>query len=51
MEAGESRPIERKASLIYWERMCLEEEFDLIATLHRPEFKVSAPSDTREAGS
>ncbi|NWF96232.1 MAG: hypothetical protein HXY34_08815 [Candidatus Thorarchaeota archaeon] len=35
--------IERKASLIYWERMCLEEEFDLIVSLHRPEFKVVPP--------
>ena len=35
--------IERKASLIYWERMCLEEEFDLIVSLHKPEFKVQAP--------
>jgi len=35
--------IERKASLVYWERMCLEEEFDLIVSLHKPEFKVQAP--------
>ncbi|MHA2423779.1 MAG: hypothetical protein ACXAEF_03270 [Candidatus Thorarchaeota archaeon] len=35
--------IERKASLIYWERMCLEEEFELFVSLHRPEFKVSSP--------
>lgn len=35
--------LERKASLIYWERMCLEEEFDLIVSLHKPEFKVQAP--------
>ncbi|MFW9849632.1 MAG: hypothetical protein ACFFF4_10835 [Candidatus Thorarchaeota archaeon] len=35
--------IERKASLIYWERMCLEEEFELFVSLHRPEFKISSP--------
>ncbi|MCK5150934.1 MAG: hypothetical protein KAQ65_03795 [Candidatus Thorarchaeota archaeon] len=35
--------IERKASLIYWERMSLEEEYELFVTLHRPEFKVSSP--------
>ena len=41
---GASQPfIERKASLIYWERMCLEEEFELFVSLHRPEFKVSSP--------
>ncbi|MGY5862828.1 MAG: hypothetical protein RTU09_10705 [Candidatus Thorarchaeota archaeon] len=40
---GGLRQIERKASLIYWERMCLEEEFDLIVSLHRPEFKVATP--------
>ena len=40
---GAPRQIERKASLIYWERMCLEEEFDLIVSLHRPEFKVATP--------
>jgi hypothetical protein len=40
---GAPRQIERKASLIYWERMCLEEEFDLIVSLHRPEFKVVTP--------
>ncbi len=40
---GAATTIERKASLIYWERMCLEEEFDLIVSLHRPEFKVQAP--------
>jgi hypothetical protein len=39
----DARTIERKASLTYWERMCLEEEFDLVVTLHRPEFKVQAP--------
>jgi hypothetical protein len=37
------RLIERKASLIYWERMCLEEEFDFIVSLHRSEFKVTTP--------
>ena len=42
-EGGAPRQIERKASLIYWERMCLEEEFDLIVSLHRPEFKVATP--------
>lgn len=41
--SAEARIIERKASLTYWERMCLEEEFDLFVTLHRPEFKVQAP--------
>ena len=40
---GAAQTFERKASLIYWERMCLEEEFDLIVSLHRPEFKVQAP--------
>ena len=40
---GGTQVIERKASLIYWERMCLEEEFDLIVSLHRPEFKISTP--------
>jgi len=35
--------LERKASLVYWERMCLEEEFDLTVTLHRPDFKVAVP--------
>lgn len=35
--------IERKASLIYWERMCLEEEFDFIVSLHRPDFKIKTP--------
>ncbi|MGY5881007.1 MAG: hypothetical protein RTV31_12195 [Candidatus Thorarchaeota archaeon] len=40
---GAAPTIERKASLIYWERMCLEEEFDLIVSLHKPEFKVQAP--------
>jgi hypothetical protein len=35
--------IERKASLIYWERMCLEEEFDLIVSLHKPDFNVQSP--------
>lgn len=40
---GAAQTIERKASLIYWERMCLEEEFDLTVSLHRPEFKVTAP--------
>jgi hypothetical protein len=34
---GAPRQIERKASLIYWERMCLEEEFDFIVSLHRSE--------------
>ncbi|MGY5858650.1 MAG: hypothetical protein RTU63_04720 [Candidatus Thorarchaeota archaeon] len=38
-----AQTIERKASLIYWERMCLEEEFDLSVSLHKPEFKVQAP--------
>jgi len=41
--SSDVRTIERKASLTYWERMCLEEEFDLFVTLHRPEFKVQAP--------
>ena len=40
---GAAPTIERKASLIYWERMCLEEEFDLTVSLHKPEFKVKAP--------
>ncbi|MHA1928371.1 MAG: hypothetical protein ACTSV2_07305 [Candidatus Thorarchaeota archaeon] len=35
--------LERRASLVYWERMCLEEEFDLTVTLHQPEFKVAVP--------
>ncbi len=30
------RSLERRASLIYWPRMCLEEEFDLIVSLHTP---------------
>ncbi len=38
-------PLERKASLIYWERMCLKEEFDLIVSLHEKEFKVEVPID------
>ncbi len=40
---GAAQVIERKASLIYWERMCLEEEFDFIVSLHRPEFKIKTP--------
>jgi len=40
---GADTTFERKASLIYWERMCLEEEFDLIVSLHKPEFQVQAP--------
>ncbi len=40
---GAAQIIERKASLIYWERMCLEEEFDLIVSLHRPDFKIKTP--------
>ncbi|MEX2738822.1 MAG: hypothetical protein Q6356_007130, partial [Candidatus Wukongarchaeota archaeon] len=35
--------LERKASLIFWERMCLEKEFDLIVSLHKKEVKVEAP--------
>lgn len=38
--------LERKASLIYWERMCLEKEFDLIVSLHKKEVKVEAPLGT-----
>ncbi len=38
-----TRALERKASLIYWERMCLEKEFDLIVSLHKKEVKVEAP--------
>lgn len=38
-----AQTMERKASLIYWERMCLEEEFDLIVSLHKPDFKVKSP--------
>ncbi len=40
---GAAQTFERKASLIYWERMCLEEEFDLIISLHKPDFKIKAP--------
>lgn len=40
---GAAQTFERKASLIYWERMCLEEEFDLIVSLHKPDFKIKAP--------
>jgi len=45
LSGGMSIPqtIERKASLIYWERMCLEEEFDLTVSLHKPDFKVKSP--------
>ncbi|MFW9931901.1 MAG: hypothetical protein ACFFDR_04525 [Candidatus Thorarchaeota archaeon] len=43
MGMGAAEIIERKASLIYWERMCLEEEFDLIVSLHRPDFKIKTP--------
>jgi hypothetical protein len=45
LSGGMSAPptIERKASLIYWERMCLEEEFDLTVSLHKPDFKVKSP--------
>jgi len=42
-QATGSMLLERKASLVYWERMCLEEEFDLTVTLHRPDFKVAVP--------
>ncbi|MEX2720748.1 MAG: hypothetical protein Q6362_004945, partial [Candidatus Wukongarchaeota archaeon] len=38
--------LERKASLIFWERMCLEKEFDLIVSLHKKEVKVEAPLGT-----
>ncbi len=48
MASGSSiTPIERKASLIYWERMSLEEEYDLTVNLHKPEFKVTAPDGAR----
>ena len=40
---GAVQTFERKASLIYWERMCLEEEFDLIVSLHKPDFKIKSP--------
>ena len=40
---AESVLLERKASLVYWERMCFEEEFDLTVTLHQPEFKEAVP--------
>ncbi len=41
-----TQDLERKASLIYWERMCLEKEFDLIVSLHKKEVKVEAPLGT-----
>jgi hypothetical protein len=36
--------LERRASLIYWERMCLKEEFDLIVSMHKPEVTVTGPT-------
>ncbi|TFG28461.1 hypothetical protein EU528_11140 [Candidatus Thorarchaeota archaeon] len=42
-EMAAAQTFERKASLIYWERMCLEEEFDLTVSLHKPDFKVKSP--------
>ncbi|MBD3404670.1 MAG: hypothetical protein GF411_00875 [Candidatus Lokiarchaeota archaeon] len=41
--APPSATFDRKASLTYWERMALDEEYDLTVTLHRPDFKVVAP--------
>ncbi|TXT55415.1 MAG: membrane protein of unknown function [Candidatus Thorarchaeota archaeon] len=45
-EASVSPPsatFDRKASLTYWERMALDNEYNLTVTLHRPDFKVVAP--------
>jgi len=35
--------IERKASIVYWERMCLKEEFDLIVWLHKLDVVIVGP--------
>jgi len=39
-----AKPIERKASITYWERMSLKEEYDLTVTLHKPELIIVGPS-------
>ncbi len=36
--------LERRASLIYWERMCVKEEFDLVISMHKPEITVTGPA-------
>ena len=46
-----AEPIERKASITYWERMSLKEEYDLSVSLHRPELIIVGPtgSTTKES--
>ena len=36
--------LERRASLIYWERMCVKEEFDLVVSMHKAEVTVTGPT-------
>ena len=39
--------LERKSSISYWERMCLKEEYDLIATLHEVDMIIVGPAGSK----